>query len=344
MAFYETQTANEMKDQLMLCMGQVIEKSFRSKYGEEWFSRLKGISSAEAQNPESTGRGAVINKKWKSINDLDFAALLKVFAYLDDALDIIANYYNVHSKKASIKKTALDLTKFRNSNAHKNIGKTKEEQHNIKDYSYYNFGLAMDDMLYFSSFFRQEKSESGESYYDILLRLHNGYLNNRTAAEQASARTAPPVYSNSGSGAVNVYTAVPNRKKSKAPQLIVIFAAALILAAAILTAAAVSGAFSGNDDSLQAENPQSGAAVTVQNEISSANTTQTTQPTTTAPAVSGSAEIYGLVLTVSRINGSTVTVDYENAQNSFSLGWVQTANVTAETTTGTYYSYLNDSI
>lgn len=92
------------------------------------------------------------------------------------------------------------------------------------------------------------------------------------------------------------------------------------------------------------ENPQSGAAVTVQNEISSANTTQTTQPTTTAPAVSGSAEIYGLVLTVSRINGSTVTVDYENAQNSFSLGWVQTANVTAETTTGTYYSYLNDSI
>ncbi len=247
MAFYETQTANEMKDQLMLCMGQVIEKSFRSKYGEEWFSRLKGISSAEAQNPESTGRGAVINKKWKSINDLDFAALLKVFAYLDDALDIIANYYNVHSKKASIKKTALDLTKFRNSNAHKNIGKTKEEQHNIKDYSYYNSGLAMDDMLYFSSFFRQEKSESG-------------------------------------------------------------------------------------------------AAVTVQNEISSANTTQTTQPTTTAPAVSGSAEIYGLVLTVSRINGSTVTVDYENAQNSFSLGWVQTANVTAETTTGTYYSYLNDSI
>lgn len=83
MPSYETQIANEMKDQLMLCLGQVIEKAFHNKYGEKWFSELKRISTAEAQSNISANQGAVINKKWKKIDELDFAALLKVFAYLD---------------------------------------------------------------------------------------------------------------------------------------------------------------------------------------------------------------------------------------------------------------------
>lgn len=341
MPSYETQIANEMKDQLMLCLGQVIEKAFHNKYGEKWFSELKRISTAEAQSNISANQGAVINKKWKKIDELDFAALLKVFAYLDEAVNIIAKYYKVESKKESIRKTALDLTKFRNSNAHKDIAKTKDEQHNINDQSYYNFGMAMDDMLYLSGFFRQEKAENGESYYSILLHMHNKYLNNRQAQNNSSASYVPPSYANGNVRSQNVYTAAPVKKKSKAPLILLAAVIAVFVAAVIIIFSVVSKTVS-NVGSNIAGYFQNDAAITEQSKTPTEPTSQTTQKTTSAVSVSGSAEIDGLVFTVSKISGNTVTIDYENEQNSFSIGWVQSADVTAETTNGTYYSYLND--
>lgn len=169
----------------MLCMGQVIEKSFHNKYGENWFLELKNISVAEAKRSGSLQK-PVIDNNWTSIDELDFAALVKVFVYLEDALRIITHHYGIDFRRNALRNAARELMKYRNNTAHFKLGNIRAGRQQVADVDSNNTEFAMNDMLSFAGYFKSEKSSGGKSYYYIMYEFLDKYVHREDMPDHIS--------------------------------------------------------------------------------------------------------------------------------------------------------------
>lgn len=192
----ESDAAKKMQEQLQLLLLQVIETAMKKKYGKNWFQASKKMSEENAQKARAEKKKAtpVINRSWTSLDDFDFAASVKTLFFLDDCFTAVIAYYGIGKEKDALHNTLQNLIYYRNnvSSAHRRAGDIRREQVGAEDERVFDHKKAMSDMLFVGKYFREEKNNSGESYYQIMNTIFQTFVHQKSqTVVQAEIRQNP---------------------------------------------------------------------------------------------------------------------------------------------------------